>query len=182
MGRSTWRGWLLGALMLIGCEPAIDSAADAPADSPVETPASVSADSADDLPGDSLAAPFAVVESEVITSRVQVSPAVLSPGDTAGLLVMTHKSGTEMVSAHNGCAPGLGFQIRWPGDSIVDPYAGLAFICPRLDSQDLDPGETDSVTWKWAAPRLTGRYVVIGGLAVDGRLVGPSAPVTIEVR
>ena len=64
----------------------------------------------------------------------------------------------------------------------MDPYAGRAFTCPRLDSQDLDPDETDVVEWQWVAPLAPGRYEVIGGLVVDDRIVGPSARQAFEVR
>jgi hypothetical protein len=122
------------------------------------------------------------VASDAIRSLVDVSPTVLSAGDTAFLRVASTNSGVEAISARSGCAPGLGFRIRRPDGSVIDPYADLAFICPRLDSQDLMPGETDTVTWSWAGSELPGRYEVIGGLLVNGTIVGSSAPVTFEVR
>lgn len=125
--------------------------------------------------------PFDTVASSDIRSEISVAPAEVALGSSLTLRVETTNRGRRLISARSGCAPGLGFHIRRPDGVIVDPYAGLAFICPRLDSQDLEPGETDVVTWQWAPP-MSGRYEVIGGLLVDGRIVGPSASRTFPVR
>jgi hypothetical protein len=102
-------------------------------------------------------------------------------GSSITLRVETTNHGDSLISAKSGCAPGLGFHIKRPDGVVVDVYEGLAFTCPRLDSQDLEPGETDSVTWQWT-PSMAGRHEVIGGLLVDGRIVGPSAAKSFEVR
>ena len=131
---------------------------------------------------DSSTSPFDVVASDVVRSELTISPPAVTAGEVVTLRVATTNSGSARVSASNGCAEGLGFRIKRPDGEIVDPYAGLAWICPRLDSQDLDPGETDVVSWQWKTPGLTGDYEVIGGLVVDGRIVGPSPVVSLRVR
>jgi hypothetical protein len=164
----------LSLILLAGCNPATESARapEAASDSAV-VPSTVTP----------AVEPFdGVAASDVVRSVVDVSPTVLSAGDTAFLRVATTNAGGDAISARSGCAPGLGFRIRRPDGSVIDPYEGLAFICPRLDSQDLLAGETDTVSWAWAGSELRGRYEVIGGLLVDGMVVGPSAPVTFEVR
>jgi hypothetical protein len=130
---------------------------------------------------DSSTEPFATFASSVIRSELSVAPLEVALGSSITLHVETTNHGQTLVSASSGCAPGLGFQIKRPDGVVVDPYAGLAFICPRLDSQDLESGETDSVTWQWTAP-IPGRYEVIGGLLVNGRIMGPSASKSFQVR
>jgi hypothetical protein len=125
--------------------------------------------------------PFDTVASGVVQSQLSVSPVQVASGSTIKLMVESTNRGPTRISASNGCAPGLGFRIRRPDGVIVDPYAGLAFICPRLDSQDLEPGETDVVTWEWT-PTMSGRYEAIGGLIVDGQVVGPSMTQTFQVN
>jgi hypothetical protein len=125
---------------------------------------------------------FLTIDSESIRSEVEVSPSVVSPGGAVSLRVRTTNQGATRIGADSGCAPGLGFRILGPDGGIVDPYAGLAFNCPRLDSQDLEPGETDTVEWTWTAPDARGSYAVIGGLVMAEKILGPSARVTLEVR
>jgi hypothetical protein len=126
-------------------------------------------------------APFDTVASNALESQVSAAPMEVASGSSVTLRVETTNHRRTTISASSGCAPGLGFQIKRPDGWLVNPYAGLAFTCPRLDSQDLEPGETDFVTWQWTAP-MPGQYKVIGGLLVDGKIVGPSAPIVFHVR
>ena len=126
-------------------------------------------------------APFDTIPSSVIRSELSIAPFEVVLGSSITLQVETTNHGKGRISASSGCAPGLGFHIKRPDGVVVDPYAGLAFICPRLDSQDLEPGETDSITWQWTPP-VAGRYAVIGGLLVNGRIMGPSAAKSFQVR
>jgi hypothetical protein len=125
--------------------------------------------------------PFDTIPSSVIRSELSIAPVEVVLGSSITLEVATTNHGNGRISASSGCAPGLGFRIKRPDGVIVDPYAGLAFICPRLDSQDLEPGETDTITWQWAPP-VPGRYEVIGGLLVKGRIMGPSGSKSFQVR
>jgi hypothetical protein len=165
---------LLPLLLLAGCDATPDRASAPPPD-PVRS------DSAGPTTPAPSGEPFDVVASDALRSVLHVTPESLSRGDTAVLLVATTNAGANTVSAQSGCAPGLGFRIRRPDGTILDPYADLAFICPRLDSQDLLPNETDTVTWSWA-PDRAGRYELIGGLLVHGKVVGASSSVAVEVR
>lgn len=129
----------------------------------------------------SITSPFDTIASSELRSQLSISPPEVAPGSAVTLRVQTTNSGGSLVSARNGCAPGLGFRIRTPDGEVIDPYAGVAFICPRLDSQDLEPGETDVVIWEWT-PSMSGRHEVIGGLIIDGQVVGPSSPRAFQVR
>jgi hypothetical protein len=130
---------------------------------------------------DSSTEPFDTIASGVIRSELSVAPFEVVLGSSITLQVETTNHGQRVISAESGCAPGLGFHIKRPDDVVVDPYAGLAFTCPRLDSHDLHPGETDSITWQWTPP-MPGSYEVIGGLLVNGRILGPSASRSFQVR
>jgi len=60
-------------------------------------------------------------------------------------------------------------------------YAGLSFNCPGLDSQTIEPGEVDSVTWKWRAPMAPGDYQIQAGLVTPDGLRSLSALVEVTV-
>jgi len=126
--------------------------------------------------------PFDTVSSDVIWSELSVSPLELTPGSAVTLRVETTNRGNTLVSASVGCGLGLGFQIKRPDGIVVDPLAGVPWHCTAEDSHQLAPGETDTVTWQWTTPQLRGRYEVVGGLRVDGKIMGPSAPQTFYVR
>lgn len=130
---------------------------------------------------DSVSDPFDTIASSVLHSDLSVAPLDVAVGSSISLKIETTNRGKSLISAQSGCAPGLGFHIKRPDGVVVDPYAGLEFACPRLDSQDLEPGETDSVTWQWLPP-MPGRYEVVGGLLVNGRIMGPSASKSFQVR
>ena len=114
-------------------------------------------------------------------SEVRATPGVLVAGEEVELAVTVTNWGDETVFASNGCAPGLGFMVTRPDDEIVNPYPALPSTCQLLDSQVLEPGETDVVTFRWK-PTLVGAYSVVGGLVVGDRLWSVSEEVGFEVR
>jgi hypothetical protein len=115
-----------------------------------------------------------------VASEVRVSPSVLVAGEPVELSVTATNWGDETVYASNGCAPGLGFMITRPDQQHVNPFPAT-WPCTPDDSQVLEPGETDTVVFRWT-PQLTGAYVVVGGLVVDDRLWSLSETASFEVR
>ena len=116
-----------------------------------------------------------------VATEVTVSPRIVSPGQTVELTVTATNWGEEIVYASNGCAPGLGFMVKRPDDDHVNPYPS-AWPCQDQDSAVLEPGETDSVVFRWSVPALIGEYEVVGGVVVGDRIWSVSAPVTFDVR
>lgn len=113
-------------------------------------------------------------------SEVRATPGVVVVGEQVELAVTVTNWGDETIFASNGCAPGLGFMVTRPDEEIVNPYPA-AWPCALLDSQALEPGETDVVTFRWT-PTLVGAYSVVGGLVVGDRLWSVSEEVGFEVR
>ena len=101
-------------------------------------------------------------------------------GDTVHLIGVAFNPTPTQIQPASGCAPGIGFYVRDGSGDEVSLYDGLGFNCARLDSQDIDPGETDSIQFAWV-PSSTGTYQVRAALVFAGPR-SPSDPVAITVR
>jgi hypothetical protein len=115
-----------------------------------------------------------------VATEVRVSPSFTVSGQTIELEVSATNWGDETVYASNGCAPGLGFMVTLPDEERVNPFPA-SWPCVPEDTHVLEPGETDTVLFRWT-PQLAGAYEVVGGLVVGDRLWSVSTPVTFEVR
>ena len=106
-----------------------------------------------------------------LTLLVSATPGVVVLGDTVELTGVAYNGASATIDAGVSCAPGIRFTVTNSVGSATDLYDGLAFICPRLDSQDLEPGETDVVEWRWV-PNAVGEYTVRSTVMVkDGPTV-----------
>jgi hypothetical protein len=115
-----------------------------------------------------------------LTVYVSVSPDVVLLGDTAGIIGVAHNGASATIDAGVSCAPGIRFFVSDPLGIETDLYSGLAFNCPRLDSQDIEPGETDVVHRTWV-PEAVGTYGVRSAVTVrDGPTVS-SEPIQVRV-
>lgn len=84
------------------------------------------------------------------------------------------------MRAGQGCSPGIGFYVLHPDGEERSLYDGLAFTCPVRDDQILEPGETDSVSFRWI-PAATGSYHVRAVVLSNGPR-SPSLPSLITVH
>ena len=101
-------------------------------------------------------------------------------GDTLELTGIAHNGGRVTIDAGGSCAPGIGFTVEDSTGTATDLYAGLPFLCPRRDSHDIEPGETDVVDWDWV-PQARGSYFVRSVVrVVDGPTIR-SSPVEVRV-
>jgi hypothetical protein len=116
-----------------------------------------------------------------VATEVTLSPRILAPGQTIELTVTATNWGEETVYPSNGCAPGLGFSVTRPDSVDINPYPA-AWPCGEEDTHLLEPGETDSVVFRWSVPELLGEYEVVGGVVVGDRIWSLSEPETFEVR
>ena len=115
-----------------------------------------------------------------LTVYVSVSPDVVPLGDTVEITGIAHNGNRVAIDAGVSCAPGIRFYLSDPMGIETDLYAGLYFTCPRLDSQDIEPGETDVVRWFWV-PDAVGTYGVTSAVTVrDGPTVR-SEPIQVSV-
>jgi hypothetical protein len=118
-----------------------------------------------------------------VVTTVQAVPLMVEQGDTVTLLGVAYNRSRAQVRPPSGCAPGIGFVVTEPNNASRSLYEGLAFNCPGLDSQTIEPGEVDSVTWKWRAPMVPGVYEMRAGLVTEqGIGIGNvSVPIHITV-
>ena len=118
----------------------------------------------------------------VVSLSLEVTPTSAEPGDTIRFLGIAHNPTKAVIVTGLGCSPGIGFYVTDPGGRTTWIYDGVAFICPELDSQRLEPGETDSVTWLWAVPGATGTYQARASLDFRDGQTSLSAAVSILVE
>ena len=94
-----------------------------------------------------------------LTVYVSVSPDRVLQGDTVQIVGVVHNAGDVTVDVGRSCAPGIRFLVTDSAGTETDLYEGLAFVCPRLDSHDIEPDETDVVQWAWV-PDAVGSYSI----------------------
>ena len=91
----------------------------------------------------------------------------LTAGDTLTLLGIAYNPGGHTIIAGDACTPGIGFRAVGPDNRDVSLYDGLP--CTPDDSNEILPGETDSVSFIWHTPAVAGSYAVRAVvLAPDG--------------
>ena len=89
-----------------------------------------------------------------LTVFVSVSPDRVLLGDTAEFVGVVHNGGDVTLDVARSWAPGIRFLVTDSAGTETDLYEGLAFPCPRLDSHDIEAGETDVVRWTWVPEAL----------------------------
>lgn len=93
----------------------------------------------------------------------------LTAGDTLTLLGIAYNPGGKTIVAGDACTPGIGFRAVGPDSRDVSLYDGAGLPCAPDDSDEILPGETDSVFFIWHTPTVTGSYKVRAVvLAPDG--------------
>jgi len=100
----------------------------------------------------------------IAASRGQVTA-----GDTLTLLGIAFNPGGTTIIAGDACTPGIGFRAVRPDNHDVSLYDGANLPCGPDDSNEILPGETDSVYFTWHTPTVAGSYAVRAVvLAPDG--------------
>jgi hypothetical protein len=93
----------------------------------------------------------------------------VTAGDTLTLLGIAFNPGASTIVAGDACTPGIGFRAVGPDNRDVSLYDGANLPCTPDDSNQIFPGETDSVSFIWQTPTVTGSYAVRAViLAADG--------------
>ena len=78
----------------------------------------------------------------------------------------------------------LGFDVDVQAPDGVRGYLvrGQLSICPIFDSNILEPEESDSVSFRWRVPAVSGTYILRGGVQVPDGLGAVSSPRSVLVR
>ena len=111
---------------------------------------------------------------------VRAAPDRVFLGDTVTLTGVSFNGSNETIPAGWGCSHGIGFFVTDESGVEADLYEGLAFICPLRDDNELEPGETDVVEWRWVPPAIGIYQVRSAALLGEGRTVR-SRPAEVTV-
>jgi len=122
------------------------------------------------------------VVGNVVPLTLEVTPLSGGPGDTIRLVGIAHNLTGLAIELGIACRPGISFYITRPTGRQASVYDGVAFTCEGKDSNSLQPGETDSVSWSWVVPDTTGTYHARAALDFRDGQVNLSAPAAIDVE
>lgn len=116
-----------------------------------------------------------------VETRLEVDRARLPRGEVLGLRAIATNSGDETVQLGPGCGVGLDFEVERPNGERMFLLRELPSGCPIFDSNNLEPGETDTVSYAWTVPDVGGTYRLWAGGRVREGLAARSAPVDVMV-
>lgn len=116
-----------------------------------------------------------------VQTRLEVDRARVERGGVLGLRAIATNSGDETVEFGPGCGVGLDFEVQHPNGQRTFLLRELPSGCPIFDSNILEPGETDTVSYAWTVPAASGGYRLWAGGRVRGGLAARSAPVEVIV-
>jgi hypothetical protein len=121
-------------------------------------------------------APYGDVETRLEVDRVQANV-----GEVVGLRAIATNHGADTVQFIAGCGQGLDFEVQRPSGERHFLLRGQPSICPIFDSNILEPGETDTVSYAWTVPEQTGTYRLWAGGRVREGLAARSLRVELIV-
>ena len=127
-------------------------------------------------------APYGDVETRLEVDRVQNDRVQAAVGEVLGLRAIATNHGDQTVEFFAGCGAGLDFEVQRPSGERQFLLRDLPSTCPIFDSNILEPGETDTVSYAWTVPLLTGTYRVWAGGRVPDGLAARSTPVEVIVE
>lgn len=121
-------------------------------------------------------APYGDVETRLEVDRVRAAR-----GERLGLRAIATNHGDDTIEFGPGCGVGLDFEVEPPTGERVFLLRELPSGCPIFDSNILEPGETDTVSYAWTIPAVSGTYRLWAGGRVAEGLAARSAPVDLIV-
>lgn len=121
-------------------------------------------------------APYGDVETRLEVDRVRAAR-----GERLGLRAIATNHGDDTIEFGPGCGVGLDFEVEPPTGERVFLLRELPSGCPIFDSNILEPGETDTVSYAWTIPAVSGTYRLWAGGRVAEGLAARSAPVDVIV-
>jgi len=125
---------------------------------------------------DESTAPYGEVET-----RLEVDRARAARGELLGLRAIATNHGDGTIAFGPGCGVGLDIEMQPPTGERVFLLRELPSGCPVFDSNVLEPGETDTVSYAWTIPAVSGTYRLWAGGRVAEGLAARSAPVDVIV-
>lgn len=115
--------------------------------------------------------------------RTEVSPAIVTAGDTVVLRAIMSNPTSERLDVGGACGPPVFFEVNpSAGDPLYPVPLDLAFTCERNDFHDLEPGEVDTLTTRWRVPAAAGQYSVRSGFRTASGLERLTSSVALTVR
>lgn len=117
-----------------------------------------------------------------IDTRLEVDRTQAAVGEVVGLRAIATNHGADTVTLMAGCGAGLDFEIQRPNGERYFLLRDRPSICPIFDSNILEPGETDTVSYAWTVPAPTGTYRLWAGGRVREGLAARSRPKELIVR
>lgn len=116
-----------------------------------------------------------------IETRLEADRARVARGEVLGLRAIATNHGDETVELGPGCGVGLDIEVEPPNGERMFLLRELPSGCPTYDSNILEPGETDTVSYAWTVPAALGTYRLWAGGRVPEGLAARSAPVDVLV-
>ena len=117
-----------------------------------------------------------------VRTRLEVDRAQAAVGEVLELRAIAVNQGDERVEFFAGCGAGLDFEVQQPNGERRFLLRELPSTCPIFDSNVLEPGETDTVSYAWTVPLPVGTYRLWAGGRVPEGLAARSRPVDVIVR
>jgi hypothetical protein len=119
--------------------------------------------------------------SDVLT-RLEIDHREVTVGEIIQLRAIATNEGDRTIQFMAGCGLGLDFEVLRPNGDRSFLLRELPSTCPIFDSNILEPGETDTVTYSWSVPLETGTYRFWAGGRVPEGLAARSSPVDVRVN
>ena len=116
-----------------------------------------------------------------IETRLEADRARVARGEVLGLRAIATNHGDGTVALGPGCGVGLDIEVESPNGERMFLLRELPSGCPIFDSNNLEPGETDTVSYAWTVPDVGGTYRLWAGGRVREGLAARSAPVDVMV-
>jgi hypothetical protein len=116
-----------------------------------------------------------------IETRLEADRARVARGEVLGLRAIATNHGDEAVEFGPGCGLGLDIEVERPNGEHMFLLRELPSGCPTYDSNVLEAGETDTVSYAWTVPQALGTYRLWAGGRVREGLAARSAPVDVLV-
>lgn len=111
---------------------------------------------------------------------VSAAPHLTNVGDTIELVGVAYNGSDVTIAAGAGCGPGIRFIVTDSVGTETDLMGG-PWTCQLRDSNEIEPGETDVVDWRWLPPG-PGLYRVHSYVHVPDGPTIDSRPEEVRIR
>jgi hypothetical protein len=118
-----------------------------------------------------------------VVLRSEVSPGIVSVGDTVTLRAIMHNVSDRVVDVNTACGPPVLFELRRGTGEVVHPISPVGvFTCEGRDYHVLEPFEVDTVLIRWRVNLTSGAWDVRSGFRNGPELARLSAATPLTVQ